>query len=1054
MGAGQISRERRPRAERRLLPLWRHFVCALAVAFLAGSSGAVQGAPALLRVGAYSNDMSALDYIDHAGVRQGPNASVLRAISQRQGWPLAYRQFSSVGEAWSALYRGDVDIVPVACKDPIPNEGGVLSAPYASMGVGVVTSRGRRVPATLADLAGERVVVARSSLGAAALGAQLHDAVLIEASERRAALEAVADGRADAFVGIHALNVGAVNALALGTLESTALPLSIALCLASRKTDERVAAIIARGLAGLSPDALDEIGVQPLPTAIHRVPEPSRFRLNDAERDWLSSHPVVRVGVQRLGRPYDFVDDQGRWQGLGATLLKQFAQTAGVRFEAVVLDVTLEPAKALRSGAVDLMSSFPLAAGTMPGFAATRAYDSFPWSFVRVAGGDEAGAGRIATTPWRMRRVLPEPGLDEAALVPRPDAAGALRAVLAGNADAALVNVIAAEELGDRYAHGRLSIDPAIAGIERIGFAADERNRTLVSMLDRYLASYGPRELARLASRARPLTIVLGYEKHAVRGLTSAGAAVALSIIATLVWAYRRTRAAQRVAVAARHEADAAREQALAADRAKSAFVAMMSHEIRTPMNGVVGVLDLLDTMALDVESRRYLDIAQHSARLMLRVVDDTLDYLKIEQAALTLEAAPFDIDSLAAAAVGLHAPLAGRKGCAVYLAAMPHFDRRLIGDEARINQILTNLLSNAIRFTERGYVLLEVRRKVARGQTWLILRVTDTGVGISEAYRSRLFTPFTQQDGGTTRRYGGTGLGLSIVKRVVDLMSGTIEVESRAGEGTRVRVRLPIEWGEGAREWPRLTPSRAFVHMPVPAMAVAVRASLTKMGIRCVSGPGQADIAITADERGAVVVSSRHDVRGDIRSIDELTDAVVACLGGAGTGRSVGLGPEDANPAAALTADNTDDARQFEDAALRSGAGKPVLVIDDNGVNRDIIVRQLRALGVAAESAGDGIEGYAYWRRLRPALVLLDCHMPGMDGYTLARNIRRAECEGGARTTIVAISANATRDDERACREAGMDDYLSKPITRLKLASLLERRREAAYADEGPARI
>ena len=167
-----------------------------------------------------------------------------------------------------------------------------------------------------------------------------------------------------------------------------------------------------------------------------------------------------------------------------------------------------------------------------------------------------------------------------------------------------------------------------------------------------------------------------------------------------------------------------------------------------------------------------------------------------------------------------------------------------------------------------------------------------------------------------------------------------------------------------------------------------------------------------------------------------------------------MGLGPEDANPAAALTADNTDDARQFEDAALRSGAGKPVLVIDDNGVNRDIIVRQLRALGVAAESAGDGIEGYAYWRRLRPALVLLDCHMPGMDGYTLARNIRRAECEGGARTTIVAISANATRDDERACREAGMDDYLSKPITRLKLASLLERRREAAYADEGPARI
>ncbi len=1034
----------------------RLVACALAVAFLTGSSIAGQAAPAALRVAAYSNDMSALDYIDHAGVRQGPNASVLRAISQREGWSLAYRQFSSVGEAWSALYRGDVDIVPVACKDPIPNDEGVLSAPYASMGLGVVTLRSRPAPATLADLAGERVVVARSSLGAAMLGAQLRDAVLIEAPARRAALEAVADGRADAFVGIHALNVGAINALALGTLESTALPSSIALCLASRKSDEPLAASIAQGVAGLSPAALDEIGFQPLPTAIHRAPELGRFRLNDAEREWLRSHPVVRVGVQRLGRPYDFIDDQGRWQGLGATLLKQFAQTAGVRFEAVALDTALDPANALRSGAVDLVSSFPLAAaGIPPGLAATRPYDSFPWSFVRVEGGDEAGAERIATTPWRMQRVLPAPGLDEAALVPRPDAAGALRAVLAGNADAALVNVIAAEELGDRYAHGRLSIDPAIAGIERIGFAAAERNHALASMLDRYLASYRPLELARLASRARPLTIVLGYEKQAVLGLASAGAAVALGIIATLGWAYRRTRAAQRVAVAARYEADAAREQALAADRTKSAFVAMMSHEIRTPMNGVVGVLDLLDTMALDGEPRRYLAIAQHCARLMLRVVDDTLDYLKIEQAALTLEAAPFDVYSLAAAAVGLHAPLAARKGCAIYLAAMPHFDRRLIGDEARINQILTNLLSNAVRFTECGYVLLEVRRKVAHGQTWLIVCVTDTGVGISEAYRSRLFTPFTQQDGSTTRRYGGTGLGLSIVKRVVDLMNGTIEVESRVGEGTRVRVRLPIEWDESAREWPRLTPARAFVHMPVPAMTVAIRAALTKMGIRCIAGRALADIAITADERGAVVVSSRHDTRHDIRSVDELTDAVVACLDGAEAVSSVGLGPDDEDPAASavLTAGNAVGACRHNEVALRSGAVKPVLVIEDNVVNRDIIVRQLRALGAAAESAADGIEGYASWRRLRPALVLLDCHMPGMDGYTLARRIRCAEGKGGARTTIVAISANATREDARACREAGMDDYLSKPITRLKLASLLEKRGEAAYADDGPAR-
>ncbi|WP_181885538.1 ATP-binding protein [Trinickia dinghuensis] len=540
-----------------------------------------------------------------------------------------------------------------------------------------------------------------------------------------------------------------------------------------------------------------------------------------------------------------------------------------------------------------------------------------------------------------------------------------------------------------------------------------------------------------------PLTIVLGYEKRAVIGVASAAAAIAFAVIAALAWAYRRTRAARAVAVAARTEAIAAREQALAADRAKSAFVAMMSHEIRTPMNGVVGVLDLLDTMPLAGEPRRYLGIAQHSARLMLRVVDDTLDYLKIEQNALTLDAAPFDICALAAAAAELHAPLAARKGVALYLATMPHFDRQLVGDEVRVNQIVTNLLSNAIRFTERGHVLLEVRRKTVRSRPWLILSVSDTGTGISEAYRGRLFSPFTQQDSTTTRRYGGTGLGLSIVKRLVDMMDGTIDIESRVGEGTHVRVRLPIRWGGERRALPHAGPARAAVRMPISAMHVATRAALGKMGVRCVAHGRSADLDVSADPTGAVVVTAPNMPPCIVRAFDDLADAVAAslrrsnapsgeCLGGAGArGPSSSVGASRAAP------------------RVRGS----VLVIEDNDVNRDIMLRQLQALGVQAEEAADGIEGYACWQRTRPALVLLDCHMPGMDGYTLARTIRRAQAEGLPRTTIVAISANATQDDVRACRLAGMDDYLAKPITRLKLVALLEKWAEPDDADGEPAR-
>ncbi|PMS20447.1 hypothetical protein C0Z18_10940 [Trinickia dabaoshanensis] len=1025
----------------------RRLVGLMAAACLSGALDAKPADPRVWRAGTYAGDMSALDYVDQAGVRRGINADVLRAIARAHAAHLDYRPVSSVGDAWAALRAGEINVVPVACDDPAPAEA-ILSEPYAAMPIGVVLARGHDPLDALSDLDGKRVVTA-SGLGAAALNAKLAGLRARQLPERAAAIEAVASGRADAFVGMHPLNVDALAARGIGTLTTVALPDSIALCLASRRDNAALTAMIAQGLGTIAPSTFDEMEIQPLPGAAARGAKAPALRMTDAERDWASRHSVVRVGVQRLGRPYDFIDDQGRWQGFGATLLKQFAQTAGLRFEPVLLDPAHEPARALREGVVDIVSSFPLGVGaTSAGLATTRPYDSFPWSFVRTEFGDTR-VSRIATTPWRMRRVVPEPLVAEAELVPRTTAADALRAVLAGNADAALVNAIAAEELGDRYVPHTLTIDPATAGVERIGFAVAPSNRPLATMLDRYLASYSPRELARLASRARPLTIVLGYEKRAVIGLASGAAAIALAVIGTLAWAYRRTQAARAAAVAARTEAIAAREQAFAADRAKSAFVAMMSHEIRTPMNGVVGVLDVLDTMSLPQEPRRYLDIAQHSARLMLRVVDDTLDYLKIEQGALALETAPFDVCALAAAAAELHAPLAARKGLALYLAAMPHFDRQLVGDEVRLNQIVTNLLSNAIRFTDRGHVVLEVRRKTVRARPWLIVSVVDTGAGISEAYRARLFAPFTQQDSTTTRRYGGTGLGLSIVKRLVDLMDGTIDIESRVGQGTHVRVRLPIRWGNDLRTWPSIAPARASLNMPVPAMHQAIRASLAKMGVRCVARGRESDIEVSADATGAVVVTARDGRQRIVRFVDDLTAAIVAATERRALPAVAGaedIGTRGQCPAS-LDIGVTGVIAACEGEGSRRAAGG-VLVIEDNDINRDIVMRQLRALGVPAIEAAGGVRGLECWRRIRPAIVLLDCHMPDMDGYTVARHIRHAQGDRLPRTTIVAISANATADDVRACREAGMDDYLAKPITRIKLAALLDKWTERADVD------
>lgn len=1012
----------------------------------------------VVTVGAYREGYPPFEEV-RDGDLEGLGPDYLHEIAGSLGITLQTRLYASWPDVLAALARGEIDVATTVTPLEQGAPGIRVGATYFESLPALVELADVPIIHRPGDLKGKRLAVHAGYFDLAALRRELPDTTLVETTSTADALARVETGDVAAYIDNpysarefvarldtrHELRVG----------EALALPIS-ALAFAVPADRAPLGRAIDHALGELTAAEHGRLRARWVGRDIAPRPRQTSIPLSETEKHWLQGLPPLRLGVDPSYAPFSLITAQGEAEGLALDYVREIAAELGVRVTQVPSDNWTGTVERVRRGEVDLVAAINPQSATYPYLEASVPYLDFPIMIVTregaptMAGRDDLAGKRVLanTTREPIRRLLAQvPG---AVAVPADTEEEGLRRLAAGEADAFVGNLASVDYLIREQFLGQLKVAAPTGEAEAIAIGVRRELAPLLPLVNRVLVNLSTHRQQEIRNTWFASHYVLGPTWREIVTRVLPFAAVLLLSLILISYAYfnlrretrRRERTERRLAevtahvpavvyeavrgtdgaysmtyvggdpqsilgmeasdllgsgpgmLAALHEDDReslraafersatdlnavhvtvraqvggrprylssdavplaaadgtvrwngywvdvtaqelasrglahARDEAEAATRAKSDFLATISHEIRTPMNGVIGLLDVLERTALDAGQRQMVSTIEHSAEALLHILDDVLDFSKIEAGHLALDARPADPRAIVEGAVAIMASQAGTKGLALATTFDPALAAGVNVDDGRLRQVLLNLLGNAIKFTVRGGIRVDVHVDEQHGaRQRLRIVVADTGIGIHAAKLRQVFEPFSQAESSTTRRFGGTGLGLTISRRLIERMGGHIAIDSEPGTGTTVTVTLELPVAE----------------LPVvPA--------------------GQ-----------------------DRPAVDSLSPA-----------------PRTAR----------------------------ILLAEDHPVNQALVRAQLALRGYTCDIVDDGVAALDALAGRSYDLLLVDCHMPRMDGYAVARAVRRREEGTGKRVPIIAMTADARADQREVCLAAGMDDLMRKPI-------------------------